>query len=188
MKVAAIQHDIAWKDATGTCDTLRRRIANAAAGGAEMVVLAEMFATGYTVDPAEIAESAGGPIQQFMQQQASEHSIWLLGSVAVWSTTPGRAINRLIARVHAASGSTMTNVIRSHMPVNISTIGQATADLGDRRTSSDSAGVLRPSFRRRFLERGPGTDLFVVVANWPITRRTHWMTLLQQKPLKIRRM
>ena len=40
MKVAAIQHDIAWKDATGTCDALRRRIANAAAGGAEMVVLA----------------------------------------------------------------------------------------------------------------------------------------------------
>ncbi len=186
MKVAAIQHDIAWKDATGTCDALRRRIANAAAGGAEMVVLAEMFATGYTVDPAEIAESEGGPIQQFMQQQASEHSIWLLGSVAVWSTTPGRAINRLIAqgprgeRFHYDKRHPFSYA-GEHLHYQPGD-SLETLEIGGLRVTPLVCYDLR--FADDFWERGPGTDLFVVVANWPITRRTHWMTLLRARAIE----
>ena len=51
MKVAAIQHDIAWEQPERTRENVRPLIAKAAADGARLIVLAEMFATGFSMEP-----------------------------------------------------------------------------------------------------------------------------------------
>ena len=46
MKVAAVQHDIVWEDRDANFERLGPLIAAAAAQGARLVVLSEMFSTG----------------------------------------------------------------------------------------------------------------------------------------------
>ena len=61
MKTAVIQHDIVWSDAAATRSRLEPMVAEAAAGGARLIVLTEMFATGFSMDPDAVAEPVGGP-------------------------------------------------------------------------------------------------------------------------------
>jgi predicted amidohydrolase len=51
MKVAAIQHDIVWEDAAATRARVQPMIAKAAGDGAGLIVLPEMFATGFSMRP-----------------------------------------------------------------------------------------------------------------------------------------
>ena len=50
MKVAAVQHDIVWEDPEANFTRLAPRIADAAAAGARLVVLTEMYSTGFSSD------------------------------------------------------------------------------------------------------------------------------------------
>ena len=61
MKVAAVQHDIVWEDRDANFDRLAPMIAAAAADGARLVVLTEMFSTGFSMDVDRVAELRDGP-------------------------------------------------------------------------------------------------------------------------------
>ena len=82
MQVAVIQHDIVWQDGVATTSHLAPLVAQAAAEGARLVVLTEMFATGFSMRTELIAEPPGGPIEQWLVAQARQHGIHLLGSIA----------------------------------------------------------------------------------------------------------
>ena len=82
MKVAAIQHDIGWEDAEATRAQVAPLIAKAAADGARLIVLPEMFATGFSMRPDRIAEDEGGPTEQFLLDQAAEHDTTVIASIA----------------------------------------------------------------------------------------------------------
>ena len=84
MKVAAVQHDIVWEDAPATRKLVEPMIAAAAAGGARLICLTEMYATGFSMHPERIAEDEGGPNEQFLLDQAREHDAWLVASIAQW--------------------------------------------------------------------------------------------------------
>ena len=66
MRVAAIQHDIVFEDAVATRAQVAPMIAQAAAANARVIVLTEMFATGFSMSPERIAEDEGGPSEQFL--------------------------------------------------------------------------------------------------------------------------
>ena len=57
-------------------------IAQAAAAQARVIVLTEMFATGFSMHPERIAEDEGGPSEQFLIDQARRHGAWLIASIA----------------------------------------------------------------------------------------------------------
>ncbi len=59
VRVAAIQHDIAWVDRQANYAALAPRISVAAAGGARIVLLTETFATGFAFSDPAIAEPEG---------------------------------------------------------------------------------------------------------------------------------
>ena len=56
MQIAAIQHDIVWEDPQANHTRLAPLIAQAAEIGTEMVVLTEMYATGFSMNSEAIAE------------------------------------------------------------------------------------------------------------------------------------
>ena len=60
MKVAAVQHDILWEATATNLDRLTPRVEQAAALGARLVVLSEMFATGFSMATERMAESFDG--------------------------------------------------------------------------------------------------------------------------------
>jgi len=75
MKVAAIQHDIVWEDAERTRKNVAPLIAQAAAAGARLIVLTEMFATGFSMQPERIAEYAGGANEQFLVDNGQQDTV-----------------------------------------------------------------------------------------------------------------
>ena len=102
MKVAAIQHDIVWEDAERTRKNVAPLIAQAAVAGARLIVLTEMYATGFSMQPERIAEHPGGANEQFLVDQARKHGSYLVGSIAQWDRADGRARN--VAVVAQPSG------------------------------------------------------------------------------------
>jgi predicted amidohydrolase len=185
MKVAAIQHDIVWEDPAATRKLVEPMIAAAAAGGARLICLTEMFATGFSMHPERIAEDEGGANEQFLIDQAREHQAWLAGSIAQWGTD-GRARNNAV--LAAPDG-------RTHRYAKIHPFGYAGEDRhyapGDRFLTVNVEGVrvsvfvcydLR--FADEFWARANETDLYLVPANWPQPRHEHWQALLRARAIE----
>jgi predicted amidohydrolase len=185
MKIAAIQHDIAWEDPDTTRKRLVPMIAQAAAAEARLIAVTEMYATGFSMRPERIAEDEGGPNEQFLIDQAREHGAWLIGSIAQWAPS-GRARN---VAVLAAPDGTVHRYAKIHP---FSYAGESehyeagadflTVDVEGLQTSVFICYDLR--FADEFWALGAGTDLYVVVANWPEPRREHWRALLRARAIE----
>ena len=185
MKVAAIQHDIVWQDARATHDLVAPLIAEAADRGSALVVLTEMFATGFSMQPEVIAEDEGGSTEQFLRDQAGRHGVHLLASIAQRGTDGGYRNNAVLARpdgevvryakIHPFSYA------REHEHY---TAGEefVTVDVDGVRTSLFVCYDLR--FADEFWALAARTDLYVVVANWPESRREHWRALLRARAIE----
>lgn len=180
-----MQHDIAWQDAATTRRRLEPLVARAAATGARLIVLTEMFATGFSMEPELVAEPAGGPTEQWLVAQARTHDAWLIGSIAQHSTD-GRAVN--VAVLARPDGHTERyekmhpfSYAGEHEHYRAGT-KPVTVDIEGLRTSIFICYDLR--FADDFWALAHDTDCYVVVANWPRARREHWQTLLRARAIE----
>jgi len=186
VRVAAIQHDIAWEDSETNRGRLAGPIAEAAGAGAGLVLLTEMFASGFSMDTAAIAEPADGPTAQWLADQATAHSVWVAGSISTDPADGGLAVNRLT--VAGPDGE------RHHYDkIHPFTYGgehdhyrggdeRVVVDIGGVRTALFVCYDLR--FADEFWPLGPEVDLYLVPANWPAKRRAHWRALLVARAIE----
>jgi predicted amidohydrolase len=186
MKVAAVQHDIEWEDPPANHAHLAPLIGEAAAAGARLVVLSEMFATGFSMAAARIAEAEDGPTTRFLVTQATEHGVWVCGSLP--EHTPGfdRPTNRFVL---AGPDGTVHRYSKVH-PFSYADEHEHYA-AGTERITVDVEGVrVTPfvcydlRFGDSFWAEAETTDCYVVVANWPAARRHHWRTLLTARAIE----
>ena len=91
MKVAAVQHDIVWEDREATFAHLAPMIAAAAGAGARLVVLTEMFSTGFSHGRRAHRRAGRRAERDVPREQAAEHGVWVGGSVPRASPTAARA-------------------------------------------------------------------------------------------------
>ena len=70
MKIAAIQHDVIWENPSANHEHLTPMVAQAAEDGAELVVLSEMYSTGFSMASKKIAEESEGESESFLSEQA----------------------------------------------------------------------------------------------------------------------
>jgi predicted amidohydrolase len=194
VKIAAIQHDIVWEQGEATRQHVATMIADAAGQGARLVVLTEMYATGFSMRPERIAEARGGPNEQFLIDQAVEHRCWVVGSIAQWPDErdqPGPAERRLAQNVAVLAGP--DGSVHRYAKIHpFSYAGEhlkyapgaefCTVEVEGLRVSLFVCYDLR--FADEFWAVGPDTDLFVVVANWPEVRREHWRALLVARAIE----
>jgi predicted amidohydrolase len=185
VRVAAIQHDIVWEDAEATRAHVRPMIAEAAAGGARLIVLSEMYATGFSMRPERIAEDEGGPNEQFLCEQAERHDAYLVASIAQRDADGGYRNNAVLA----APDGTVHRYAKIH-PFSYGgehehyTAGDrhVTVRVDDLRVTLFVCYDLR--FADEFWARALDTDLYVVPANWPAARREHWRVLLRARAIE----
>ncbi|NLA35977.1 MAG: carbon-nitrogen family hydrolase [Actinobacteria bacterium] len=184
MKLAAIQHDIAWQDPARTHALIEPMIAEAVDEGSSLVVLSEMFATGFTMDAAAIAQPPDGPSVEFLRNQAAQRHAWLAGSLAI--VEDGRYWNRFFA---AGPDGELVSYDKRH-PFSYAGEDKVFARGDDFVTFTIDGLRITPficydlRFGDEFWSHGPETDLFVVVANWPEQRRMHWSTLLRARAIE----
>jgi predicted amidohydrolase len=78
--VAGIQCSPAWEDRATNLARLAPRVEAAAAGGAALVVLPEMFASGFSMDTTKVAEPLGGPTEAWLRALAERTGAAVAGS------------------------------------------------------------------------------------------------------------
>ena len=185
MRVAAIQHDIAWEEPQRTREHVRPMIAKAAADGARLIVLAEMFATGFSMQPERVAEDEGGPNERFLLEAAAEHDAYLIASIA----QRGRDGNYRNNAVVATPAGEVTRYAKIH-PFSFAgeheryTAGteRCTVTVEGLRVSPFVCYDLR--FADEFWALAHDTDVYVVPANWPTPRHEHWRALLRARAIE----
>lgn len=191
MKLAAIQHDIAWGDRDANLTRYLEFVDAAAEAGADLVVFSETFAVGFGFGTDGFpTEPEGGPTSTWMSQAAQRAGVWIAGSVPEiandMSSDDQRPSNTL---VFAAPDGTQVRYRKIH-PFSF-----AGEDLvvraGHDVISVDVAGVrITPfvcydlRFTTEFWDAALTTDLYLVVANWPASRREHWNTLLRARAIE----
>jgi len=186
MRIAALQHDIVWEDAAATCARLVPMIAEAVAEGAGLIVLTEMFGPGFSLAADRISEPPGGPTEQFMVDQAASHGVWIGGSIPTRDRNDVHPVNRFLVvgpdgtRHHYDKLYPFTFADEhEHYRAGDEPV---TVDIGGLRVSLFVCYDLR--FANAFWERATGTDVYLVVANWPASRRYHWRTLLRARAIE----
>jgi predicted amidohydrolase len=184
VKVAAVQHDISWEDRDATLAHVAPMVAKAAAEGARLVVLPEMFAVGFSMTPEQTAEPEGGPTSAWLADQARTHDLWIGGSVP--ERSGGRPRNVFVL---AGPDGTVHRYAKVH-PFTYSGEHEH-YDAGDELVTVTVDG-LRVSlfvcydlrFADEFWDRATETDLYLVVASWPQSRAHHWRSLLLARAIE----
>jgi omega-amidase len=186
VRVAAIQHDIVWERADETRAHVRPMIAKAAADGARLIVLTEMYATGFSMEPERIAEDEGGPNEQFLLDAAAEHDAYVVGSIAQRGADGNYRNNAVLARPDGTVGARYAKIhpfsfAGEHERYRAGT-EHCTVQVDDLRVSLFVCYDLR--FADEFWALAPTTDLYVVPANWPTPRHEHWRALLRARAIE----
>jgi len=184
--VTGIQHDIVWERPAENFERLAPMIERAAAGGARLVVLTEMYATGFSMKTDRIAEPFDGPSARFLVDRARELGVWVCATLPERPEGSGLPYNQLV--LAAPDGTT-----HRYAKIHPFTYGNEHKHYGagDRFLSVDIDGTrcaffvcydLR--FADEFWSLAGTTDCYIVPANWPAPRREHWMTLLQARAIE----
>jgi len=186
VRFAALQHDIEWCERERNFTRLDERIDDAVSRGAEFVLLSETFSTGFAVDDSRFAEPEGGPSSTFLVERAVRHGIWIGGTCPEVSETGDddpRPANTFV--VAAPDGATSR-----YRKIHPFTYGGedahvrpgrdlVTVKVGDLRVSLFVCYDLR--FADEFWALARDTDVYLVPANWPSSRREHWVALLRAR-------
>ena len=155
----------------------------------EIVILPEMFSTGFSMRPEQFAETMEDKTLQWMRQTAKEHHIILTGSIIVKENN--NFYNRLIWML---PNGTYGYYDKRHL------FGFAGEDkhytAGDKRLIASVKGWkinLQVCYDLRFpvwARQTPNKehtfeyDLLINVANWPERRSLAWETLLQARAIE----
>jgi len=93
LTITLIQPDLYWEDKAANLQRLETLIAGIG-DDTQLVVLPEMFSTGFSMRPEALAERMDGPTIAWMKQMAARKKIILTGSLIIEDR--GRYFNRLI--------------------------------------------------------------------------------------------
>lgn len=186
MKVAVIQHDPVWHDRDATLAALAPTVAAAAAGGARLVVLPELFATGFSMATEVIGEPRDGPTADWMRARAAEHDVWLAGSVPEVRPGDDRPGNTCVVAAPDGTTHRYTKIhpfIMAGEPDHFRP-GDAhlTVTIDGVRVTPTICYDLR--FPEQYRATADGTDVYLVVASWPAARGHHWSSLLVARAIE----
>ena len=188
MTIVGLQFDIAWENKPANFATVRRLLAQAAPQRGSLVVLPEMFGTGFSMNVAQVAEAYGGETEQFLAATAKEYGIHLLAGAAMRGRDD-RARNKALVFSPAGEliafyakmrpftpGGEKEHYTAGEHPVtfkwNESTVSPFVCyDLRFPELFREAAAAHRP-------------ELFVVIASWPDKRIHHWVALLQARAIE----
>ncbi len=149
----------------------------------DLIVLPEMFSTGFTMASTEVAEPMDGETVAWMKASAQRLGKTLCGSVVI--EEEGAYFNRLL---WVPPGGEITSYDKRHLFRMANETDHYTA--GDTRVVVSIKGVrvcLSVCYDLRFpvwLRNRDDYDVLLVVANWPAARLAAWTTLLQARAIE----
>lgn len=186
MNVVCIQIDSVWENRQANHDKARTLIEAAQPSRESLVVLPEMFASGFSMNVAAIHDAAG-ETANFLAQTAREFGVYVMGGLVTLAPS-GKGRNECV--VFAPGGHEYARY-QKMQPFTLG--GEAVHyEAGTRPVLFPLHGFtvapficydLRfPELFRAAVVRG--ANLITVIASWPVAREHHWVTLLQARAIE----
>jgi predicted amidohydrolase len=204
LTITGIQSNLHWEDKKANLQMLEEKIF-AIPQPTEIVVLPEMFSTGFSMQPKKLAETMEGETIQWMKQVAAKKKIILTGSLIIKDSSPplheemgsgGEAYyNRL---VWVLPNGQVGHYDKRHLFAYADEDQHYTP--GEKRLIASVKGwkinllvcydlrfpvwSRQASPQRRGEQSTPEYDILIYVANWPERRVHAWTTLLRARAIE----
>jgi len=182
MNISVIQPDIAWEDKSRNFKNLSELISTLF-HKTDIIMLPEMFNTGFSMNPGQLSESPEGETITWMKNIAEQGNLGLCGSYIV-----KEKMNFFNRWVFVSPGNKVWHYDKRHL------FGMGGED------KLFSAGRSRLIFTFRGVKisayicydlrfpvwsrNSEGSDLIIYAANWPESRRNVWTTLLRARAIE----
>lgn len=182
LRLALLQSTLAWHDPAANRKHFESLLEQAR--GVDLMILPEMFSTGFSMQSQTLAEAENGPTTRWLLAQAARLNAVLTGSLII-RAADGSYRNRLLwARPDGTLGHyDKRHLFRMAGEQNFYSPGEKQALFGLKgwRVRPLVCYDLRfPVWSRDALE----TDLLLYVANWPSPRRDQWNRLLPARAIE----
>jgi predicted amidohydrolase len=182
LKVTLVQSMLHWHDIEKNCAMFAEKLAGLA-GKTDIVVLPEMFTTGFSMAPEEIAEPADTNTLSWMKQQAKALSAVICGSVAVKDS--GGCYNRFYwvqpdGHWQSYDKHHLFRMAGEHKHYQAGQERIVIEYKGWRIFPQICYDLRFPVWSRNHDEY----DLAIYVANWPQVREHPWQVLLQARAIE----
>jgi omega-amidase len=187
MKLYCVQLDITWENKRANFARVERLLDATPPERGSLVLLPEMFATGFSMDVAAIREGRERETERFLAKTAKSYHIFLMGGL-VTTKTNGKGCNQAV--VFSPDGEEMTRYTKL----------QTFTPGGESKHYDAGRGVVLFEWNRlqvspfvcydlRFPEHfrvatRKGAQLLTVIASWPVARIHHWTALLQARAIE----
>lgn len=180
-----IQSDLHWEDKAANLALLEKKILGL--DKTEIVVLPEMFSTGFSMQPQKLAETMDGPSVTWMKQMAATKKIILTGSLIIEEA--GNYYNRLLWVLPDGS---LGFYDKRHLFAFAGEDQQYSP--GQKRLIARVKGwrinlqicydLRFPVWARQQVTDQPEYDVLLYVANWPERRSHAWQSLLTARAIE----
>lgn len=183
LKVTVFQGYLFWEKIDQNLQNIELRLGNIREK-TDLIILPEMFNTGFTMNAAELAEPMGGKTMQWMHKIAKQFDCVITGSLII--IEGGKFYNRLI-------WMQPDGVCSFYDKRHLFTLGKEheTYTPGSKRLIVELKGwkicpVICYDLRFPVWLRNVDAayDMLIVVANWPERRALHWRTLIPARAVE----
>ncbi len=182
LTITLLQAELAWHDPESNRAHFEQQIA-ASSEASDLIILPEMFTTGFTMEANKNAETMDGDTVAWMAKVAGNEQVTLCGSIIIEHS--GHFYNRLVwmppdGQLASYDKRHLFRMADEHRHY---TAGQrrTLVQLGEWRICPLVCYDLRfPAWSRGRNE----FDLLIYVANWPAARRSAWRVLLPARAVE----
>jgi omega-amidase len=194
LRISLVQSVIHWEDKPANLDMFRKKMEDVPEKTA-LIILPEMFSTGFTMNNISLAETNQGPTVEWMRQTAAAKGAIITGSFIAKETQGSESFyyNRLIWMLPTGEFGyydkrhlfAFAKEDQYYSPGRKRLI---TSVNGWRINVQICYDLRFPVWARQTVKRDPASpleyDLLLVTANWPSARIHAWRTLLQARAIE----
>ncbi len=183
LKVTLIQSYLFWENIDKNLHNLALKLATIKEK-TDLILLPEMFSTGFTMDPESFAEEMDGKTMQWMHEKANRYNAVVAGTIVIKEN--GKFFNRLIwmkpdGNYHQYDKKHLFAMAKEDEKYTPGT-EKLMVELNGWKIMPVICYDLRfPVWLRN---EKPYYDLLVVLANWPEKRAQHWNTLIAARAIE----
>jgi omega-amidase len=183
LKIALVQTKLFWEDAAANREHIGGLIRNMKKGAADLVLLPEMFGSGFTMNAGSVAESMQGETVEWMLQLARTKKAVICGSLVIKDR--GNFYNRLLWVTPSGKITTYDKRHLFRMAKEEQTYTAGTKRLLVELNGWSICPLICYDLRFPVWCRNNNEyDLLLFVANWPSRRKFAWQQLLVARAIE----
>ncbi len=186
LTVTLIQSDMHWEDKAANISMFTDKI-NSIEEKTEIIILPEMFTTGFSMQPEKFAEEMNGQTLQWLKNVSAQKKAIITGSFII--KEKGQYFNRLIWMLPDGNLGLYDKrhlfAYADEEKHYVAGSKRLIASVKGWRINLQICYDLRfPVWSRQQIKDEPEFDVLVYVANWPERRSNAWKTLLQARAIE----